>query len=148
MKRKMIGVLMVLLMVFGLVACDTTPQVVEAITEIAARRLAQHLAFTHPELVIPGTVLCDQILGENDEGLANALLDQAINKSIGKIAGTDPLLRKDIKSILKLVNLDLTGGWINEVGVDTSKFDMVNLKLVAQAIKDGLNAPMLQYVEK
>ncbi len=147
MKRKT-SLLLVMAMVIGLVACVTNPQVKEVVTEIAARRLAQHIAQTHPELVIPGTVICDKILGTNNKTIAQALLDEAISQATGKIAGGDPLLAKDIKSLVKLVNVDLSGGWVRDLNIDTSGFDMINLKIVAQAIKDGFNAPMLQYLEK
>jgi hypothetical protein len=151
--KKIILILIMVLLTGVMSGCVTTPEQQEVFTEIAARRLAQHIAQTHPELVIPGTLICDQILGTDNKITAQELLDKAIDQAIGKIAGGDPLLAKDIKSIIKLLNVDLTGDWLNaigidaEIGVDTSDFDMKNLKIVAQAVKDGLNMPMFHYVE-
>ena len=109
--KRMLFVLLCLVML-AISGCGTNGQpivndelVQDALIEVAARRLAYHVARKNPQIIEPGTAFV--LAFQSPDGALvdiGPLLAQGINYLDDEI-GDDPLLKSDLETILKLLDI-------------------------------------------
>ena len=106
---------------------------INAIAEIAVRRIAYQLALKEPEKVDYLISKADEILNAADNiDAVKPLLITGLRYAAEKYAG-DPLIADDLVSLLKLFRVDF-----DSVDIDMDRGEVRTLLVLVQALKQGL----------